>query len=149
MFDHLRQSEAKALCHRCPVAEVCLWAALAGEAGEEYRYGVAGGLRPGERRAVAEALTAAAIGARLDQALAIWRATGKAPQKLVDDPAPLAYRDPKVCPGCGTTFVQARAGRRRRWCSSQCAERTRWANMTPEARAAASVRRRARKARAA
>ncbi len=51
---------ARAICRRCPVAEVCLWSAMVAEAATPYRYGVWGGCAPPQRHAIADALGRAA-----------------------------------------------------------------------------------------
>jgi hypothetical protein len=47
---------AKQLCAACPVAECCLWAALAAEQIVGYRYGIWGGTTPARRARIAAGL---------------------------------------------------------------------------------------------
>jgi len=44
--------QAQHICARCPVAEICLWTAMATE-DPVYRYGVYGGLLPTQRHELA------------------------------------------------------------------------------------------------
>ena len=48
--------QAQVLCRRCPVAEICLWSAMADEAPTPYRYGVWGGLIAPQRHRLAAQL---------------------------------------------------------------------------------------------
>jgi hypothetical protein len=45
-------------CDHCPVAELCLWEALALEARSGYRYGIWGGCTPARRHRIAASLPA-------------------------------------------------------------------------------------------
>ncbi len=68
--------QAQLVCRRCPVAEICLWSAMVGEAPTPYRYGVWGGTRPRQRHELAEALGHPAVGEylrRLEAALDAWQ----------------------------------------------------------------------------
>ncbi|HET7486511.1 MAG TPA: helix-turn-helix domain-containing protein [Acidimicrobiales bacterium] len=72
MFDERRQAEARSLCAGCPVRELCLWACLRDE-DPTYRYGMAGGMAPGQRATLARRLPAAVIEAAHDAAVAAWQ----------------------------------------------------------------------------
>ena len=133
MYDRIHDPAARALCRRCPVAEVCLWSAMSAESTEEYRYGLAGGLGPMQRERLGGTLSRVDIDQRLAQALAGWRAP-PAPAPVVDTtPTPkAAWRPPKAknrpwrkCRGCKAIIIQPKAGRPKVWCSTRCHQRHR------------------------
>lgn len=160
MFDPARTDEALARCAICPVAEQCLQATMAAEAGEPYRYGVAGGYGPLDRERMA---------------------AGNKPLRHRKPLRPkITYRPWRKCKGCKAPIRQPRAGRPQVWCRSACQWRTirdrqvdaakarqrwssfsddekearrqamreRWARLTPEERAELAAKRRTRRARA-
>jgi hypothetical protein len=63
--------QAQRVCARCPVAELCLWSALASE-DSVYRFGVFGGLLPRQRHQLADFCSPARAGRLLDLELAWW-----------------------------------------------------------------------------
>jgi len=71
MFDKTRRQEARSLCAACPVEEVCLWVSLRDEPVDD-RFGMAGGMTPGERATLAGHLSPAVIHAACDASLAAW-----------------------------------------------------------------------------
>ena len=71
MFDRARRRQAQSLCAGCPVQQVCLWANLPDEVADG-RYGMAGGMTPGERGTLADRLSPTVVQAALDAALAAW-----------------------------------------------------------------------------
>ena len=158
MYDHARRAEAKALCAACPVGPLCLWAAMAAEVDEPYRYGIAGGLGPLQRRRLADRVPRSDMAEQLGQALAAWGAQeAPAPARTPWRPPAPAYRPRRRCRGCKAVIRQPKAGRPQRWCSSACRGRTvrdrsvdasrnrrRWAELPEEAREARRAGMRAR-----
>ena len=71
MFDKDQQTDARSLCDGCPVEQVCLWASLREEE-PNHRYGMAGGMTPGQRAVLARRLPAAVVEAAHDAALVAW-----------------------------------------------------------------------------
>ena len=92
----------KAVCASCPVAEVCLWSAMAAELGVPvgHRYGIFGGTTPSQRARMDRLMDGAAVGARLTQAMAVWTArlagraaaAGSVAEELAED---MAEADPE------------------------------------------------------
>lgn len=126
MYDHARRGEAKALCAGCPVATVCLWATIAAEADDPhpYRYGVAGGAGPLQRRRLAGDLSRSDIEARLAAAVATWREEPSRPASTPWTPPRPRYRPWRKCKGCKAPIHQPLAGRPQLWCCSACQWRT-------------------------
>ena len=71
MFDKAQQGAAQDLCASCPAGQVCLWATMLSER-PGCRYGVAGGLTPGQRTALAQRVPQPLIEAAHTAALAAW-----------------------------------------------------------------------------
>ena len=63
---------AKQLCAACPVAECCLWAALAAEQIAGYRYGIWGGTTPARRARIAAGLPDMGLTATYLAVVASW-----------------------------------------------------------------------------
>jgi hypothetical protein len=132
MYDQVRGPAARALCRRCPVAEVCLWSTMTAESTDEYRFGLAGGLGPTQRGRLGATLSRVEINERLTQALIAWRAPAA---QAASEPTPTAmsaWSPPKVknrpwrkCRGCKATIIQPKAGRPKVWCSTRCHQRHR------------------------
>jgi hypothetical protein len=61
------------LCNRCPVAEVCLWAALAAEQHDPYRYGCWGGVTAARRARIGAALPDVDLTTWYRELAAAWR----------------------------------------------------------------------------
>lgn len=127
MYDAQRRTEARAVCARCPVASICLWSTMATEADAPYpyRYGLAGGIGPAQRRRLAGCVSRADVDERLAAAIAAWAAGPAADVEASQAPAGPRYRPDRQCRGCETVISQpAGAGRPRVWCSWGCYERT-------------------------
>lgn len=63
LFHGSQPLRARAICARCPVAEVCLWTAMVDEAANPpYRYGVWAGTTPARRERIAAELQLSAAG---------------------------------------------------------------------------------------
>lgn len=148
MYDHHRRAQAAALCARCPVDRICLWATLAAEALDEpYRHGVAGGLGPTARARLVAGITRGGIGEELAAALEAGPRRLGVPDLAAQPPRATRYRRRRRCKGCPATIRQPRAGRPQLWCCSACQQRAtrdkaldaarsrqRWATMAPEAK---------------
>jgi hypothetical protein len=155
MYTQVRDPAARALCRRCPVAEVCLWSTMITESTDEYRFGLAGGLGPSQRERLGSTLSRLDIDERLAKALNAWQASGA---QAASEPTPTAipsWSPPKVknrpwrkCQGCKATIIQPKAGRPKVWCSKLCHQRHRnrdadaaqqrrhWAELSEAVRAA-------------
>lgn len=138
MYDSRRSQEALALCGVCPVAQVCLWSAMVGEAGDPYRYGLAGGLGQARRRRLSETMSPDEVAARFELALGAWERGEHAGTTPPGRPVVPAYRRRRRCRGCEAIVRQPRAGRPQEWCSSACRQRA----TVDRAEAASAQRRR-------
>jgi hypothetical protein len=61
------------LCDHCPVAELCLWAALAAEQHDPYRFGCWGGVTAARRARIAATLPDVDLTTWYHQMVAAWR----------------------------------------------------------------------------